>query len=387
MSIPSEFTSLIESYFVNRIQCVQIKGHTSNLFSQNSGVPLGSIVKSLFFIVLINDIGRHLKANFLIYADHPTLQGNQEYSRLYNRTSLKYNPTKISSWCQNNNLDLNASKCQVLSFTRRQSIIVYDYQLHNAGLCHPDFIKDLSATFDPKLTFVPHIRNTISSYFKTLGFITRNMKEFSIIDTCNPLFNSLVVSTLEYACVVQSPIYNTHTSSLKRAQRRFLKNLYHYFFGRYPPRGFSEDRLLQFFEINNLRKRRTVHLIKFLYKLRNYTTNFSDLLAKINLYLPPFFFWTWSNHLGQNEYIKSGSLISHMQSSWNEYGSNLDNKYLKFKIYFKYNKINLIVMPWSLEYSSFNCWGRLFSIMQYIFIRISLFLEIDLNRQYTFSRD
>lgn len=225
-----------------------------------------------------------MDVNFLIYADDVKLFC--EIKNLSDCKTLQQNLNRVNAWCKNNYLTLNVSKCNIMTFTKKLDPLKYDYRLDNTILTRPNTIKDLGVLFDPKLTFIPHLTSLISSCYKTLGFILRNMKDLKKIETCKLLFRSLVISKLEYACIVWSPIYITHVTNLENIQRRFLKSLHYQFFGTYPPRGFPESHLLTIFEMQSLHERRQIHLLVYLHKLLGNRVNSPELIERINIHIP-----------------------------------------------------------------------------------------------------
>ena len=72
-------------------------------------------------------------------------------------TLLQEDLNSFASWCSNNSLILNANKCQKVSFSRRKSVISFDYSINNTGIDNLNFIKDLGVIFDSDLTFNNHI--------------------------------------------------------------------------------------------------------------------------------------------------------------------------------------------------------------------------------------
>jgi hypothetical protein len=102
-----------------------------------------------------------------------------------------------------------------------------------ATLPRSNSVQDLGVVFDSKLSFTDHIESIVNSSFKSLGFVLRNGRKFSDVDTLKPLYFTYVRSRLEYASIVWSPMYSIHILSLERVQCRFLKNGVHMLTGSY----------------------------------------------------------------------------------------------------------------------------------------------------------
>jgi hypothetical protein len=133
----------------------------------------------------------------------------------------------IFRWCAGNNLFLNCAKCKVVTFTKKTEPLLFNYSINGTTLPRSNSVRDLGVVFDSTLSFTNHIESIVNSSFKSLGFVSRNGREFSNVDTLKLLYFSYVRSHLEYASIVWSPMYSIQISFLERVQRRFLKNGVH----------------------------------------------------------------------------------------------------------------------------------------------------------------
>lgn len=276
--LSSSLIKLLASYLHNRSQLVQYRGFQSKTFLQLSGVPQGSVLGPLLFNMFVNDIVDNIDVGHLLYADD--LKIFCQISTENDCVLLQKNLDNINAWCTVNNLDLNVSKCNVMSFSRSQNLLKYNYNLTGVILNRPNYIKDLGVFFDAKMSFKIHIEKTRISAYKSLGFVLRNSKHFININTHNMIYTSFVRSRLEYASVVWNPIYNVSIDTLENIQRKFLKTTVFILDGIYPPRGFPQELLLSRFKLPTLKLRRIFQAIYFLFKIVN---NKVDCIGLTNL--------------------------------------------------------------------------------------------------------
>jgi hypothetical protein len=108
---------LIASYLSDRALFVQYRGFSSGLFQQLSGVPQGSVLGPLFFVIFSNDMTDLLDVPFQLYADdlkiYNVIETNEDCLKLQRNIDLTRN------WARTNNLLLNINKCNVVSYSRR----------------------------------------------------------------------------------------------------------------------------------------------------------------------------------------------------------------------------------------------------------------------------
>jgi ribonuclease P/MRP protein subunit RPP40 len=104
---------LIASYLSDRALFVQYRGFSSGLFQQLSGVPQGSVLGPLFFVIFSNDMTDLLNVPFQLYADdlkiYNVIETNEDCLKLQRNIDL------IQNWARTNNLLLNINKCNVVS--------------------------------------------------------------------------------------------------------------------------------------------------------------------------------------------------------------------------------------------------------------------------------
>ena len=275
-----DLVQFCSSYLKCRNQYVQYRGHKSESIICTSGVPQGSVLGPLFFILFINDIVLGVNCYCLLYADDLKL-----YLAIKDESDcllLQADLDLINDWCTSNFLPLNAAKCNTVTYTRKLNPMQYEYAINRIHLNKLEVFKDLGIIFDSKLTFNQHINVIVSSAYKTLGFIIRNSGELNNIDTLKILFTSFVRSKLEYGSVVWNPKYAVHSKAIEQIHRRFLKFMAFKVDKTYPPTGFPHDKLLERFNADELVRRRSFHSAMFLHKLVNNKIKCPELLAKAN---------------------------------------------------------------------------------------------------------
>jgi hypothetical protein len=196
---------------------------------------------------------------FQLYADdlkiYNVLETNEDCLKLQRNIDL------IQNWARTNNLLLNINKCNVVSYSRRDTIIKFNYSIENSALQRVNEFKDLGVVSDSKLTFRRHVEYVLS---KSLGFVIRNGKLFDNPQTLLCLYKTYVRSTLEYASIVWSPCYKVHTWSLEKVQRRFAKSFMYFSSDEYPQRGVLHETFSEQVQIPSLASRRKLASIKFL---------------------------------------------------------------------------------------------------------------------------
>ena len=266
------------SYLSNRSQLVAVGGFVSVPVAVTSGVPQGSHLGPLMFIIFINNLVSKLSCSALLYADD--LKLFHRITGIESCIALQLDLDTLTSWCKVNRMSLNVKKCCVISFTKRFNKTIYNYSLDSVDLRRESIVKDLGVVFDDQLSFRSHYSHILSRGSQLLGFILRSTKEFKNPDSITNLYVGLVRSVLEYACPIWSPYYQIHIDSIEGVQKRFLRVL-----ARRCGLGrtlSAYEQRLSFFKLMSLEYRRKRYDIIYLHKIIHNRVDSSVLLGSLN---------------------------------------------------------------------------------------------------------
>lgn len=273
----------LESYLKGRVQFVCIDEVLSKPILVSSGVPQGSHLGPLLFLIFINDLPSiFLNSSQLLFADD--LKFFRCIKSINDCHLLQDDISKLSQWCTKNQLYLNVAKCQCFSFCRNFSEIIFDYKIENQVLERVREKKDLGVVFDPKLNFVKHIEFSVSKANSMLGFIKRNSIDFKDPFTLKSLFTSYVRPILEYCCVIWNPFYNIQSKRIEMVQKKFTRFTIQKFGWNIETPSYKTR--CQLLAIQSLENRRKMFSVMFISDILSYHIKCPFLLSLINLYAP-----------------------------------------------------------------------------------------------------
>ena len=276
---------LFGSYLSNRNQAVKYKESISGKYTMTSGVPQGSNLGPLLFLLMINDLPiTILSANKLLFADD--LKIYARIDSILDCEKLQHDLNAIADWCNKNRLDINVDKCKSMTYTRKHNPIQYTYKIGDTNLDKVTQIKDLGVVFDQKLTFNGHIDKISHEAYRNLGFVCRLAKDFKMRSTLISLYYAYVRSKMEYASAVWNPLHSSQNiSKLERIQSKFLRIMMLKETGFYPKFD-SCKTLTTNYNISSLEQRRQLKDIQFLYALLNNEIDCTDLVSQVKLIVP-----------------------------------------------------------------------------------------------------
>ena len=166
------------SYLTERSNFVSIKGEASNNRQVSTGVPQGSVLGPLLFIIVMNDLPACISsADLFMYADDVTLVVSGESTQIIN-DKLNRCMAKINNWLLENKLILNAEKTKVMLLGLHQRIrSLADPILRVSVAGQPlecvQLFKYLGVTLDRHLIFKKHIENVSLIIRHKLGIVRR----------------------------------------------------------------------------------------------------------------------------------------------------------------------------------------------------------------------
>lgn len=208
----------VSSFLSNRQQRVHINGACSNWAPVLSGVPQGTVLGPLLFLLYINDIVRDIDCNIRLFADDCIIY--KEINSITDCTILQNDLNKLQKWQQTWLMKFNIEKCNIIHITNRKTNkIVYQYSMNGNTLKETNKCTYLGISIENNLKWNTHVSNTIHKANNVLGLLRRN------IGSCSPetktvAYNTLVRPCLEYATSAWDPHLKSHNDRIEMVQRR-----------------------------------------------------------------------------------------------------------------------------------------------------------------------
>ena len=136
------------NYLMNRKQLVSINGNHSTILPVSSGVPQGSILGPLLFLVYINDLPQYVdNCKVFLFADD-TKCCHQIRSFFSDISDLQASINRLSDWSMKWGLHFNDSKCVVMQFhSSRSYILNYDYKIGSNSITSKDTLGHFAANY------------------------------------------------------------------------------------------------------------------------------------------------------------------------------------------------------------------------------------------------
>ena len=214
---------LISDYVLNRKQYVDLNGVRSSLQPINIGVPQGSILGPLLYLIYVNDLPHCLECTPSLYVDDTCMiVHNQRLSELEGKVCKNISDLKV--WLDSNKLTLNFNKtaCMLISPYTHSRNIIFNPMINEKLLKVVTSYKYLGITVDNQLNFINHIKNLQKKIASGVGVLWK-LKKFLPLDTLLLLYYVLIQPHILYAIIICGSTCSAYKNRLRTLQNSAIR--------------------------------------------------------------------------------------------------------------------------------------------------------------------
>ena len=202
--------NILSDFLRNRKQRVTLNGQSSSWTNVNAGVPQGSILGPLLFLIYINDLPDGLSSNAKLFADDTSL-----FSVVHdiNTSTIELNSDlkKINDWAFQWKMTFNpdrSKQAQEIIFSRKLKKATHPPLLfNNNNVSQVNSQTHLGVILDVKLTFEEHLKNVINKTNKTIGLL-RKLSNLLPRQALVTIYKTFIRSHLDYGDVLYDQAFN-----------------------------------------------------------------------------------------------------------------------------------------------------------------------------------
>jgi len=259
MGIDGQLLSWLQEFLQNRTQSVVVNGKVSTPRPVISGVPQGSVLGPLIFLILIADIDEDI-LHTLVASFADDTRATKGLKSELDAADLQNDLFRIYQWSENNNMQFNAVKFELIRYGKNTKLKEStSYVAPNWDLLkEKEHVKDLGITMSNDCSFKVHINNTIESAKRISLWILRTFRTREITPMLT-LYKSLVRPILEYCSALWAPVSKGEIQRLEEIQQSFLRKI----------KGLSPDyhKALKDIKMYSLERRRERYVILHVWKM------------------------------------------------------------------------------------------------------------------------
>jgi hypothetical protein len=221
LGIEGDLFDLLCNYLKDRYIRTVINGQKADWSQTTAGVPQGSILGPLLFLVFINDITNDIESDIHLFADDTSLMDIVD-SQNHNITYAKINRDlhRLTTWAASWMVTFNAAKTVYLQISRKKNPAPKPIlRLNGAIIQEVQTHKHLGLTFNTSLTWSDHINQLVKKAARCTGFLRRIGRDVPRL-CLETLYKSMIRPILEYADVIYDGSADTSLKRLEDTQRQ-----------------------------------------------------------------------------------------------------------------------------------------------------------------------
>ena len=215
--VTGQLLSWLQNYLTDRVAQVRVDGALSSPFLATSGVPQGSVLGPILFLIYVNDIPNLIHSKIALFADDIKIWTNVRTASKC--TVLQQDLDVLYEWSLQNKIPFNLQKCKMLSIGKQYDR-VYSIGPHQLTWTHEE--KDLGVWINTSLKTSRQCTVVYKKTSKILGLLKRIFGQFSK-QTLPRLMNTYIRPTMEYAIQAWSPWLQKDIDLMQRIYHRATK--------------------------------------------------------------------------------------------------------------------------------------------------------------------
>ena len=264
----------LKDYLTNRRQYVIFNGCESDPLLIKCGVPQGSILGPLLFLLYVNDIiNTSSLLSFVLFADDTNIFYSHKDLKILNDT-LNIEISKVSNWFKSNKLSLNIKKTHFIYFklhSHNEDTLIH-INIDDIPLEKKMNSKFLGVYIDESLTWNEHLHHVTTCISRNIGIISK-LKFFLPRSTLFLLYNSLILPYISYCNVVWGTCGSTKINSTFELQKKVIRICTGSHFLAHTDSLFHELKTLKVFDLNIIQ----VAVIMFKYIHHQLPSSFDNM--------------------------------------------------------------------------------------------------------------
>ena len=242
------------SYLKNRQQYVSFQGTQSSVLEIDCGVPQGSVLGPLLFLIYMNDLPSCLKhSEVILFADDTTLYASSKnIVQLY--ADINSDLADLIEWFRANKLSLNTSKTHYMLFSPVKGVynsVQHTVKIDSDVIARKHHCKFLGIMIDDKLNWSEHINYIHSKLSKSL-YALNCSKHLIPTSYMKTLYDSLIHSYLTYGILLWGSTYQTYMKKLEVIQKKSIRSIYNAPYNSHTTSLFKDSKILKLKDVHEL---------------------------------------------------------------------------------------------------------------------------------------
>ena len=217
----------IDSFLSDRQQCVVVNGSKSGNEPVASGVPQGTVLGPILFLIHINDISENVSSEIRLFADDCVCY--RDITSEEDCQALQKDINTLGDWAEQWGMRFQPVKCNMMTLSKKKKSIHHAYTLKGTELVFLDSIKYLGVNITSSLHWGKHIEEVCAKSYRTLGLLKRNLQACPQ-EVRLQAYIGLIRPVLEYASSAWDPGQLYLMKKLEDVQKRaarFITSNYH----------------------------------------------------------------------------------------------------------------------------------------------------------------